>query len=112
MTEPFTVPDLLAGGWKNLDFQPFRDGIEIAHLLQGEPALAVLRYQPGAKVPRHAHVGAETVLVLEGSQTDERGTYGAGTLVVNTDGSDHDVISHDGRVVLVQWSKPIRFVED
>lgn len=109
MIDPFTVPNLLNGGWKSLDFQPFREGIEIAHLLQGEPALAVLRYQPGATVPRHAHVGAETVLVLEGSQTDERGTYGAGTLVVNTEGSSHDVVSHDGCVVLVQWSSPIRF---
>jgi anti-sigma factor ChrR (cupin superfamily) len=112
MTEPFNIPEILDGGWKALDFEPFREGIEIAHLLKGEPALAVLRYQPGATVPRHDHVGAETVLVLEGSQTDARGTYRAGALVVNTEGSSHDVVSHDGCVVLVQWSKPIRFVPD
>lgn len=107
MTEPFNVPDIMNGGWKNLDFEPFREGIEIAHLLKGEPALAVLRYQPGAAVPRHIHVGAETVLVLDGSQTDERGTYHAGSLVVNTEGSSHDVFSRNGCVVLVQWAKPI-----
>ena len=109
MTEPYNVPNILNGGWKNLDFEPFREGIEIAHLLKGEPAIAVLRYQPGATVPRHIHDGAETVLVLDGSQTDERGTYWAGSLVINTEGSSHDVVSHDGCVVLVQWTKPIRF---
>lgn len=109
MTQPFQIEGILDGGWRNLTFQPFRDGIEIAHIMQGEPALAVLKYQPGATVPRHKHTGAETVLVLEGSQTDQRGTYQAGSLVVNTEGSSHDVVSHDGCVVLVQWSRPIAF---
>lgn len=109
MTAPFNVPDLINGGWNSLDFVPFREGIEIAKILEGEPALAILRYQPGATVPAHRHPAPETVLVLEGSQTDDNGHYPTGTLIVNTTGSSHNVWSTDGCVVLVQWAKPIEF---
>ena len=54
----------------------------------------------------------ETVLVLEGSQTDDNGHYPTGTLIVNTAGSSHNVWSTDGCVVLVQWAKPIEFAGD
>ncbi len=110
MSEPFAVPDLLAGGWRRLPFRPFRDGVEICRLRADDPVIAVLRYAPGASVPRHRHQGLETVLVLEGSQRDERGEYGAGTLVVNPSGSEHAVASEDGCVVLIQWERSVRFV--
>jgi len=45
--------------------------------------------------------------VLRGSQRDERGLYGAGTLVVNEPGSTHQVTSDDGCIVLVIWQKPV-----
>jgi hypothetical protein len=80
MPDPARVllPGLLAGGWRGLPFVPFRAGIEI-HRIYGDgivgPAAAVLRYRPGAGVPWHEHRGSEHVVVLEGSQEDERGSY-------------------------------------
>ena len=111
MAEPMTLPDLVAGGWREHAFEPFADGIEICRLVTGEPAIGLLRYAPGARVPRHRHTGLETVLVLDGSQSDERGRYAAGTLVLNPEGYEHSVWSEDGCVVLVQWSRPVDFVE-
>lgn len=110
LAEPLAFRDFLAGGWRDLTFEPFREGVEISVLMAGAPTVAVLRYAPGASVPRHVHAGLETVLVLEGSQRDERGVYGAGALVLNTTASEHDVRSDDGCVVLIQWAEPVQFV--
>lgn len=95
-----------------LPWQPLRPGVEICSLCQdadGGGHLALLRYQPGATVPRHHHPGYEQILVLAGEQTDERGTYPAGTLVINPPGSQHQVISPQGCVVLIFWQRPVVF---
>src|SRR4051794_29795903 len=93
-------------------YEPFRPNIEIRPLyrtLNGGPAAAVLRYEPGASLASHSHDGYEHILIREGEQTDERGTYGAGTLVVNPPGTGHSVTSRTGCVVLVIWEKQPRF---
>lgn len=105
MLEPFA----LTQGWHNLDFQPFREGVEIYNLMAGEPAVALLRYAPGASVPHHRHIGLETIYVLDGCQSDERGDYDRGSIVLNPPGSSHSVWSRDGCVVLIQWDQPIEF---
>jgi anti-sigma factor ChrR (cupin superfamily) len=92
-------------------WQAFRAGVDIATLYQAEDghSAALLRYQPGASVPRHRHVGYEHILVLSGSQQDERGVYQAGTLVVNPPGSSHAVSSGPGCIVLAIWERPVAF---
>lgn len=92
-------------------FEPFHPGVEIRPLYRthGGPAAAVLRYQPGASIPSHSHDGYEHILVIEGEQSDERGRYSAGTLIVNPPGSGHSVISETGCVVLVIWEKQPNF---
>jgi anti-sigma factor ChrR (cupin superfamily) len=95
-----------------LDWEPFRPGVSIARLYDhgdGHSA-ALLRYEPGARVPRHAHPGFEHILVLQGSQQDERGAYRAGTLLVNLPGSEHAVESPEGCVVLAVWEKAVVFL--
>lgn len=95
-----------------LEFAPFRPGVEKAPVFldsEGGEEIAVLRYEPGASVPPHKHNGYEVILVLSGSQSDERGTYGAGMLVVNAPESQHTVVSSDGCVVLAIWAKPVTF---
>ena len=85
-------PGLLNGGWRNLAFEYFRDGVEVYWLAKGsatDPSVALLKYQPGAAVPRHRHVGLETIVVLDGIQSDEAGDYAAGTVVLNAIGSEH-----------------------
>ncbi|MEL6452145.1 MAG: cupin domain-containing protein [Pseudomonadota bacterium] len=111
MLDQTVFRDLLAGGWVNLPYAPFRDGITISHLLEGTPAIAVLRYAPGAKAPLHEHVGAEMIVVLEGQQSDEYGTYAAGDMIINPPGSRHSVWSDTGCVVLLHWAQPVRFID-
>ena len=110
-TLPVILPHLLDGGWRGLAYEPFREGVEICRLHGDEPSLALLRYAPGAAVPRHRHTALETVLVLEGSQYDERGRHDAGALVANPAGSEHSVWSAEGCVVLIQWTRPVEFID-
>ncbi|MEY3299017.1 MAG: hypothetical protein RLZZ597_2277 [Cyanobacteriota bacterium] len=93
-----------------LPWQPFRPGVDIYPLCQGQdtPAqLALLRYQPGASVPHHRHPGFEHILVLWGSQEDDQGHYPAGTLTINPPNSHHRVASAEGCIVLIGWEKPV-----
>lgn len=110
MADPFSMAGLLPGGWRHAAFEPFREGVEMCRLWQGGPDVALLRYAPGASVPRHRHGGLETILVLEGTQSDERGAYSAGSIVFNPAGSEHSVWSDGGCVVLIQWERPVEFV--
>lgn len=111
MADRETFPALLFGGWDDLAFEPFRNGIEVHWLRRSDPQTALLRYAPGARVPLHRHAGLETILVLDGAQSDDRGTYGKGDLVLNPAGSQHRVWSEGGCVVLLQWEKPVEFLE-
>lgn len=109
MPEPTHFEGFVDGGWNRMAFEPFREGVEILPICTGAPAVALLRYAPGSSVPEHIHTGLETILVLEGAQSDERGTYGVGALVLNPEGTRHSVWSKDGCVVLIQWERPVRF---
>lgn len=95
-------------------WQPFRPGVEIARLygdgVQGASA-ALLRYAPGASVPRHEHTGHEHIVVLWGAQRDDRGTYTAGTCLIHGPGTHHAVASEQGCVALAIWHHPIRVLE-
>lgn len=105
---------LIAGGWRDLPFEPFRPGIVIHHLHRAtgdEPGVAILRYDAGAHVPRHRHPGLETIIVLEGVQSDENGDYPAGSVVLNPVGSEHSVWTAAGCTVLIQWDKPVVILE-
>jgi anti-sigma factor ChrR (cupin superfamily) len=100
------VPD----GWRALAFEPFSRGVTV-HWIRRVPneenTLALLKYEPGGRVPRHLHTGPEMVLVLDGIQSDDNGDYPAGTYVINDTGSKHSVWSEGGCVVLIQWSRPV-----
>lgn len=95
------------------DWKPFRPGVS-AHWLYNEenggPAAVLLRYEPGARVALHEHVGYEHVFVLEGDQYDEFGSYPAGSLVVNPPGTRHSPGSKGGCIALLIYEKAVRFV--
>ncbi|MDF1776369.1 MAG: cupin domain-containing protein [Rhizobiaceae bacterium] len=112
MNKALLVPNLLENGWQDLPFEPFRPGVEICELVAGWPRLALLKYEPGASVPRHRHTGLETILVLSGAQSDENGASRAGALIANPTGSQHSVWSDEGCVVLIQWEKPIEILDE
>ena len=105
------LPGLISGGWRDLLFRPFRDGVDIIEIKTGMPAVAVLRYQPKASIPYHMHRGLETIIILEGVQSDEFGDYPTGSVILNPEGTKHSVWSTEGCVVLIHWQKPVRFME-
>lgn len=94
------------------DWDVLRDGVDILRLggdPRSGPSVALLRYRPGAGVPAHRHPGFEVIYVVSGAQSDERGTYPAGTLIVNPEGTGHRVWSDEGCVVLIVWQHPVEF---
>ena len=111
MLEPTVISNLIGGGWRELTFEPFKPGITIHWLLTGEPAVALLKYVPGAAAPLHLHQDVETILMLHGAQSDDHGTYTAGDYIINPKDSQHRVWSDHGCVALLQWTKPVRFLD-
>ena len=92
----------------------FRDGVDI-HRFYGDgvtgPTAALIRFRREARVPMHLHEGWEHILVLSGSQTDQNGTIGPGTLRIHPPGTYHSVVSAAGCIVLAIYEKPVRFLE-
>ena len=97
----------------NGQWDDFRPGVT-AHWLyheDGDGASAVLlRYEPGARVTEHEHLGYEHMFVLEGDQFDEHGTYPAGSFVVHPPGTAHSPGSVGGCVALLIYEKAVRFI--
>jgi len=95
--------------YQSLPWQTFRLGVDIYKLYDsdGGAAAALLRYEAGASVPYHTHSGFEHILILEGTQSDQSGTYEVGSLVINHPSSSHNVYSKDGCIVLIIWEKPV-----
>ena len=65
---------------------------------------------PGAKLPRHRHVGLEQSYVLEGTLVDDDGRCTAGNFVWRRPGSVHAAWSPDGCIVLGIFERPNEFV--
>lgn len=117
LTEPIVIADLVEYAKKlrtTDDWEPFRPGVT-AHWLYKEDdggAIAVLlRYEAGARVALHEHVGYEHLYILEGDQYDEDGSYPAGSFVVHPPGTRHSPGSVGGCVALLIYEKAVRFVE-
>ena len=102
-------PEALA---KRTGYVPLRPGVDILYLYRDEPSgssCALLKYAPGAEVPEHSHQGFEHVYVLDGEQSDPRGTYAKGSFVINPPGTMHRVWSTPGCLALIVWQKPVAF---
>ena len=64
------------------------------------------RFEPGAKLPLHRHVGDELIFVLEGSNADESGVVATGNLNYRPNGCVHSVTTQHGATVLaVVWGR-------
>lgn len=90
----------------------FRTGVAMCRLFgdghRGASA-ALLRYDPGASIPRHEHLGFEVIFVVQGTQSDENGTLRANEVKVNGPGTSHAVVSQTGCVALLFWEVPVEF---
>lgn len=112
----FSLTDLFRiTEWQHtLPWTRFREGIDIYRLYgdgHSGPATALLRFQPGARVPLHEHAGYEHILVLAGSQADENGQAEPGALIVNPPQTRHSVLSEHGCIVLAIYEKPVTFLD-
>src|SRR5215467_13209601 len=71
-----------------------------AKMLWSDPATKrraqLTRFEPGAAVSMHRHVGDELLYVIEGSISDESGTVSAGSVGYRPNGCVHSVKSKNG----------------
>jgi anti-sigma factor ChrR (cupin superfamily) len=101
VTAPAPLPVTLyvdpdAGVWT----EP-RPGVHWKVLWEERDRKALLvRYDPGATIPRHRHLGDEQIFVLEGSVSDDTGTCRTGQYARRPPGCVHTVRSPDGALVL------------
>jgi anti-sigma factor ChrR (cupin superfamily) len=78
-----------------------RPGVHWKVLWQdGDRKAVLMRYEPGAVIPRHRHLGDEQIFVLEGSVSDDTGTCTAGNYARRPPGCVHTVRSPGGALVL------------
>jgi len=60
----------------------------------------ITRFEPGAVLPMHRHVGDELLYVIEGAISDESGTVTAGNMSYRPNGCVHTVTSQGGATIL------------
>lgn len=113
MLDPVFLAGLMQRGWRDVSCAACRDGVDVHYFYRedarpGTPVWVLLRYQASASAPLHRHTGLETIIVLEGSQSDERGRYCVGSLNFNPEGTVHRVWREDGCTVLIQWARPVK----
>jgi len=90
-----------------------RPGVQWKILFEdGERRTVLMRYEPGAVIPRHRHVGDEQIFVLEGSVSDDTGTCAAGDYARRPPGCVHTVRSTGGALVLAVMSGGTESVPD
>ena len=62
--------------------------------------VVLVRFEPGAKLPVHRHVGDELIFVIEGSNADKSGEVMTGDMNFRPDGCVHTVTTRNGATVL------------
>lgn len=64
------------------------------------------RFEPGATLPAHRHVGDEVIFLLEGANADEAGVVATGNMNYRPNGCVHTVTTQNGATVLaVVWGR-------
>jgi anti-sigma factor ChrR (cupin superfamily) len=64
------------------------------------------RFESGATLPRHRHVGDELIFIVEGANADESGAVTTGSMNYRPNGCVHTVTTKNGATVLaVVWGR-------
>jgi anti-sigma factor ChrR (cupin superfamily) len=70
----------------------------------GQRRAVLVRFEPGATLPKHRHVGDEIIFVVEGSNADESGPVPTGNMNYRPNGCVHTVTTKNGATALaVVW---------
>ena len=106
---PHVLQQFIATGfrWKEIG-----KGIHQA-LIDADPATKceIILMEPGARVPRHTHMGKEFMLVLDGSISDGNCNYGVADFVVSDQQIHHGQLTTDGCICLFITDAPLKFTE-
>src|SRR3954471_2560926 len=91
------------------DFMDFKPNVQKL-ILAGAPEtkhIAILWYTvTDGGVGLHYHAKSESVYVIDGTQTDAKGTYPTGTVYFNPPGSGHQIMDSSGFFVLAYAAPP------
>jgi len=72
----------------------------------GERRALLARFEPGATLPAHRHVGDELIFIIEGANADESGVVTAGNMNYRPNGCVHTVTTKNGATVLaIVWGR-------
>jgi anti-sigma factor ChrR (cupin superfamily) len=72
----------------------------------GERRAILTRFEPGATLPRHRHVGDELIFIIEGANADESGPVTTGNMNYRPNGCVHTVTTKNGVTMLaVVWGR-------
>jgi anti-sigma factor ChrR (cupin superfamily) len=69
------------------------------------------RWEPGAKLPLHKHIGDELLFMIEGSNFDESSEHRTGNLSYNADGRTHTVVSKNGHTAIAFLTGDIEVIK-
>ncbi|MDP6568172.1 MAG: cupin domain-containing protein [Alphaproteobacteria bacterium] len=72
---------------------------------------ALLKMDPGAKLPDHEHVRIEQTFVIEGALVCGEGTCAAGNFVWRPAGSRHEASTPNGGLMLAVFQLPNKFFD-
>ena len=79
---------------------------------ESEAYTALFRMAPGARLPKHRHVGAEQTFVLKGSLVDDEGTCTANNFVWRSAGSVHSAHAPDGCLSISMFQQANEFLDE
>jgi anti-sigma factor ChrR (cupin superfamily) len=97
----FTVSDL---PW--IDARPGVRQKRIWEDKASERRALLARFEPGATLPPHRHVGDELIFLVEGANADESGVVATGQMNYRPNGCVHTVTTQNGATVLaVVWGR-------
>lgn len=103
-------PHLDALPWSRVSEGVWHSPVRLSDAASGD--LRFIRLDPGARLPRHTHVGEELTLVLAGAFQDESGTHAIGDFCDVEDDIAHAVVAHPelGCTMLVASEGPPAFL--
>lgn len=95
----FTVSDL--------EWAEARPGVRMKNIWQdpnAERRAVLARFEPGAVLPLHRHIGDELIFLIEGSNADEAGEVKTGNMSYRPNGCTHTVTTKNGATSLnILW---------
>jgi len=108
-TEPRREPPSQVFMLSELPWVETRPGVRQKRIWEDTvtPRRAILaRFEPGATLPKHRHVGDELIFMVEGANADESGTVSTGSMNYRPNGCVHTVTTNNGATVLaVVWGR-------